>query len=34
MLGDDIADDGIRYLQEINFKDSADRGAAQLVAAE
>ena len=34
MPGDDIAEDGIRYLQEINFKDSADRGAAQLVAAE
>jgi hypothetical protein len=34
MPGDDIAADGIRYLQEINFKDSADRGAAQLVAAE
>ena len=34
MLGDDIAEDGIRYLQAINFKDSANRGAAQLVAAE
>jgi hypothetical protein len=34
MPGDDIAADGIRYLQEINFKDSAERGAAQLVAAE
>jgi hypothetical protein len=34
MPGDDIAEEGIRYLQAINFKDSADRGAAQLVAAE
>ena len=34
MPGDDIAAEGIRYLQEINFKDSADRGAAALVAAE
>ena len=34
MVGDDIAEDGIRYLQAINFKDSADRGAAALVAAE
>jgi hypothetical protein len=34
MVGDDIAEDGIRYLQAINFKDSAERGAAQLVAAE
>jgi hypothetical protein len=34
MPGDDIAADGIRYLQAINFKDSADRGAAALVAAE
>jgi hypothetical protein len=34
MPGDDIAADGIRFLQEINFKDSADRGAAALVAAE
>jgi hypothetical protein len=25
MVGDDIAEDGIRYLQEINFKDSARR---------
>jgi hypothetical protein len=34
MPGDDIAEEGIRYLQAINFKDSAERGAAQLVAAE
>src|SRR5579863_1681202 len=34
MVGDDIAEDGIRYLQGINFKDRAERGAAQLVAAE
>src|SRR5579872_3150997 len=34
MPGDDIAEEGIRYLQTINFKESADRGAAQLVAAE
>jgi hypothetical protein len=34
MVGDDIAEEGIRYLQAINFKESADRGAAQLVAAE
>jgi hypothetical protein len=34
MVGDDIAEEGIRYLQAINFKDSADRGAARLVAAE
>jgi hypothetical protein len=26
MVGDDIAEDGIRYLQEINFKDGARRG--------
>ena len=32
--GDDIAEEGIRYLQAINFKESAERGAAQLVAAE
>jgi hypothetical protein len=25
MVGDDIAEDGIRYLQEINFKDRAAR---------
>ena len=34
MPGDDIAEEGIRYLQGINFKDRAERGAAQLVAAE
>jgi hypothetical protein len=34
MVGDDIAEEGIRYLQAINFKESAERGAAQLVAAE
>jgi len=34
MVGDEIAEEGIRYLQAINFKDSAERGAAQLVAAE
>jgi hypothetical protein len=34
MPGDDIAEEGIRYLQAINFKESADRGAARLVAAE
>jgi hypothetical protein len=34
MPGDDIAEEGIRYLQAINFKESANRGAAQLVAAE
>src|SRR5476651_1263229 len=34
MPGDDIAEEGIRFLQTINFKESADRGAAQLVAAE
>ena len=31
MPGDDIAEEGIRYLQEINFK---DRAKVQLVAAE
>jgi hypothetical protein len=25
MIGDDIAEDGIRYLQEINFQDGARR---------
>ena len=34
MVGDDIAEEGIRYLQAINFKESAERGAAQLAAAE
>ena len=34
MVGDDIAEEGIRYLQGINFKDRAERGAAELVAAE
>jgi len=34
MVGDDIAEDGIRYLQGINFKDRADKGAAELIAAE
>jgi hypothetical protein len=34
MVGDDIAEEGIRFLQTINFKESAERGAAQLVAAE
>ncbi|MGH6957799.1 MAG: ferritin-like domain-containing protein [Caulobacteraceae bacterium] len=34
MVGDDIAEEGIRYLQTINFKESAERGAARLVAAE
>jgi hypothetical protein len=34
MVGDDIAEDGIRFLQTINFKENAERGAAQLVAAE
>jgi len=34
MPGDDIAEEGIRYLQTINFKESAARGAAELVAAE
>src|SRR5580693_5825901 len=34
MPGDDIAEEGIRFLQTINFKESAERGAAQLVAAE
>ena len=34
MVGDDIAEEGIRYLQAINFKDSAERGAAALIAAE
>jgi len=34
MVGDDIAEEGIRFLQTINFKESAARGAAQLVAAE
>jgi hypothetical protein len=34
MPGDDIAEEGIRYLQGINFKDRAERGAAELVAAE
>jgi hypothetical protein len=31
MVGDDIAEDGIKYLQEINFK---DRGRAISIAAE
>jgi len=31
MVGDDIAEDGIRYLQAINFK---DRSKVDLVAAE
>jgi hypothetical protein len=34
MPGDDIAEEGIRYLQAINFKEGAERGAAQLIAAE
>jgi len=34
MVGDDIAEEGIRYLQAINFKESAERGARRLVAAE
>ena len=34
MPGDDIAEEGIRYLQGINFKERAERGAAELVAAE
>ena len=34
MVGDDIAEEGIRYLQGINFKERAERGAAELVAAE
>jgi hypothetical protein len=34
MPGDAIAEEGIRYLQTINFKESAERGAARLVAAE
>jgi len=34
MVGDDIAEEGIRYLQGINFKERAQRGAANLVAAE
>ena len=29
MIGDDIADEGIRYLQEINFRDRASRMAAE-----
>jgi hypothetical protein len=31
MVGDDIAEEGIKYLQEINFK---DRGTAVSIAAE
>jgi hypothetical protein len=34
MPGDDIAEDGIRFLQGVNFKERAERGAAALVAAE
>ncbi len=34
MPGEAIAEDGIRYLQAINFKDRAARGAAELIAAE
>ncbi|MFI4975641.1 MAG: ferritin-like domain-containing protein [Caulobacterales bacterium] len=34
MVGDDIAEEGIRYLQGINFKGRAEREAASLVAAE
>jgi hypothetical protein len=34
MPGDAIAEEGIRYLQGINFKERAEKGAAQLVAAE
>jgi len=34
MVGDDIAEEGIRYLQGINFRERAQRGAAQLAAAE
>jgi hypothetical protein len=34
MPGEAIAEDGIRYLQGINFKERAERGAASLVAAE
>jgi hypothetical protein len=30
MVGDDIADDGIRYLQEINFRDRAPEATAAL----
>ncbi len=34
MVGDDIAEEGIRFLQGINFKDRAERAAASLIAAE
>jgi hypothetical protein len=34
MPGEAIAEDGIRYLQEINFKDKVERQAAALMAAE
>jgi hypothetical protein len=34
MPGEAIAEDGIRYLQAINFKDKVERGAAALIAAE
>jgi len=34
MVGDDIAEEGIRYLQGINFKERSQRGAANLIAAE
>ncbi|MEI9992566.1 MAG: ferritin-like domain-containing protein [Rhizomicrobium sp.] len=32
MVGDDIAEDGIRYLQEINFKDRSDAAAIRIAA--
>jgi hypothetical protein len=32
MVGDDIAEEGIKYLQEINFKDRAGRAAVSIAA--
>src|SRR5436190_410475 len=34
MVGDDIAEEGIRFLQGVNFKERADKQAASLIAAE
>jgi hypothetical protein len=32
MIGDDIAEEGIKYLQEINFKDRSNAAAVRIAA--
>jgi hypothetical protein len=32
MVGDEIAEEGIKYLQEINFKDRSDQAALRIAA--